>query len=159
MERGVAIEQVSSLHRIVPVELEQRAMELIRSSACNDIDLTTGAFSEFGAVIARLDLELFDRVDRRPDHQKILVLIGVHGSIQEKAVLFRPHAADRNASTSRAAVIGRVDAGKQQAKLHEVAAIEWEVHDLLPVYNGTHGRLLSLQQGRLTGHLDHLRYV
>ena len=36
-------------------------------------------------------------------------------------------------------IVGRIDAGKQQAKLHEVTAIEGEVNDLPPIYDGAHG--------------------
>src|SRR5689334_8926463 len=81
----VAIEQVARLHRIVAVKLEQCAMELVRSAASNHVDLPAGALAELRAITRRLNFELLDSVDRRSDHQKILVLVGVDGSVQQKA--------------------------------------------------------------------------
>ena len=78
VERGITVAGIQAAVAEEPIE---RAMDLIRSPARHDVDLTTRAFSKLSAVIAGLDLELFDRVDRRPDYQEILVLIGVHCSI------------------------------------------------------------------------------
>src|SRR5262249_1524264 len=148
LERGVAVEQVPRLHGVVPVELEQRAVKLIRPATRHHVDLPARAFSKLRTVVAGLNLELFDYVHRRPAPQKILVLIRVPRAMQKKTILLGTHAADGNAAAGCAAVIPRVHSGEQQSELHEIAAIQWEVNYLLPIDDRADGRLLGLKQSR-----------
>src|SRR2546427_14986 len=108
-------------------------MKLIRSAARNHVDLPACAFSKLRAVVAGLNFELFDGVHRRPDRQKILVLIRIYGPVQKKTILFGTHAADGDAATGCAAVVARVHAREQQSELHEIASVQREVDDLLTI--------------------------
>ena len=126
-------------------------MDLIGSTACDHVNLAARAFSKFGAVAARLDLELLDCVHRRASDEDVLIQVSIDGSIQQEAVLFGTHASDRNAAAGDVAgsvgcsAVAFVDAREQQAQLHEIAAVKREVYNLLLVHYGSDRGLFGLQ--------------
>src|SRR5206468_2796827 len=61
--QGTEIEDRSRIERAVPQEFKNRSMELIRSGLRDGGDLSAGAFSVFGRVGTRQNVELAHRVD------------------------------------------------------------------------------------------------
>ena len=55
------------IQRLVPEEFEQGAMEHVGARFREDIHDARGGAANFGAIQIRLNLELLDRVNRRPD--------------------------------------------------------------------------------------------
>src|SRR5262245_42385107 len=118
-------------------------MKLIGSGFGDQIDLPACPFSKLGRIVAGLDLELLENVDRGPKVEQVIELIAIDRPVQQKAVLFRPRPRNRDASTRRASIAG-INAGHQSRQLDEVPPIQRQVSNLLLVYDRSHRRLLAL---------------
>src|SRR5712692_10092676 len=80
---GCGVEEVFRIENVVADELEQAAVTTVRSRSAHDVDHRPGLASEFRSIGRLLDIELFDGVNRRSDHQVIEVLIGYGDAIHQ----------------------------------------------------------------------------
>src|SRR5262249_36870406 len=82
----------TSVKRVVAKELEYRRMKSVRSGLCLYVHNAAAGTSEFGAVCARRQLEFFDRIDRRDDHQLVVTRVIVVHAVKQKVVFAARHA-------------------------------------------------------------------
>ena len=76
--RRLRIEKILRVENIVAHELEQAAVELIRSGLGDDIDHRAGLASELGSIGRLLNVEFADGFDGGSDHHVVEMLVG-HG--------------------------------------------------------------------------------
>src|SRR5262249_443328 len=94
----IQVEEVPRLNRIVAIDLVRGTLKLIGSRLRDQVDLPACALSKLGRIVAGLDLELLQNIDRRPKVEQVVELITIDGPVQQKAVLFRPRSCDRDAA-------------------------------------------------------------
>src|SRR5262249_45341908 len=142
----IQVKEVPRLNGIITIELVGCAVKLIGSGFGDQVDLTACSFSKLGRVVAGLDLELLENVDRGPKVEQVIELIAINGSIQQKAILLRPRSCDRDAASrpSPISAVACIDTGHQRRQLDEVPSVQRQVHNLLPVHNSPHRGLLAL---------------
>lgn len=115
-------------------------MELIASTHCGGVYDSTGGAAEFGIVVARLDLELLERIWRR--HHNIVRFVQQIGQIrviidtvEKEIVVKRTRAAGTETVAVRVAGsrLARGHAYGRLGKLHSIAPIERKAHHGLAV--------------------------
>ena len=95
-------EDVARLQRVVAVELPGSAVQLVGARPRDHVHDRPRVAAEFGAVRVRLDLELLDRVRRRPHDEAGIERVVVARAVEEKVVRLGPHAVDAEAGRRRA---------------------------------------------------------
>src|SRR5262249_2084427 len=131
------IEEVLRVELVVAVKLEGRAMDLVGSGSGRDVDDAAGTLAVGGAVIAREDRELLDRLDPhvRSEHAARLRRdgAGAHqlGAVHQVLVRLGPGAAHAEdvalpRQAGAATVVDHRRGRLQGDQLIEAAAVERE---------------------------------
>ena len=142
-------------------------MQCIRAAFRGEVDLAAGSAADLGRVRAALHLELVDGIDGGREAEAVAVQVHGFDAVVVEAVLRVARAVGRHAdgladgaaqaADSDAAGRAGIDAGREQSKLDERAAIERELHHLLCIDDGADGGVLALQEQRAGGYFDGLR--
>ena len=168
--RGVRTlrEVVDRIHRVVAEILVGGSLEVVRARLGRDADCRARGASVFRRVRARHDLELLDRVDRRPRHLRRQLLhvlrdAVVVDAVEQKVVLEGARAVDVDAAGAaerRAAALLRVaialHAGHQRQQVVPVADREGQVRYLRLRDDRAERRVVGIQELRALDDGDRL---
>ncbi len=129
-------------------------MELIRSTARNQVDLAAGLLAELRRVAVGLDLELQNTINIRADDKGVEVRVRVEGSVDQEQVGSFAVAVDVNGGGERAALGSLAAAGRRrnrarhkQRQLQELPAVERKILHLPIRDHAAHAAGISLKQG------------
>ena len=153
---------------VVAVELPGAAVPAVGARLGDDVDDRAGVAPVLGVVGVREDLELLDRVRRRPQHEPGVERVVVRRAVEQEVVRLVALAVDVEAAghvaeaagrgvallpkAAPSAVGGATTPGNQRAELREVAAVQRQVDDLLPVDDDAERRVGRFDQRRLPEH-------
>ena len=139
----------------------------IRTGLGRDVNLR-GATTELSRIDAGLHFEFLQSVNRRQNHERVEVRVGVFHTVQGVAVVLGALTTDGNALVGANATLtgtgltGRreaeADVGGESHQLQNVATVQGQFDDTLVLDNGTDGCVLGLEQSRLCRNLDGFRY-
>ena len=88
---------IPRLQGVIAVELPCGSVQRVRAALRDDVHDRPRVTAEFRAVRVRLDLELLDRVRRRPHDEPGVERVVVARAVEQKVVGLRPHAVDAEA--------------------------------------------------------------
>src|SRR3954471_2235515 len=127
----LACEVVRRIERIVPQELPQRAVQLVRAGTRDDVGGRSQSVSELGIRVVGQDLELDDGINRRLENEASVHPVEVIRTIDQETVGLRPLTVDRIglAGAQRASGLRETrrewyNSRLQQAQLREVSSIQ-----------------------------------
>ena len=145
-------EEVPRIHRAVAEEPVAGAVEVVRARLQHDVYLPGAIPADLRLVAARHDLELANRVDRRPYRRGVQLRVHVVHAVEQEAVgvLAPAGGREREVASHRAgrSLGGRRRARGQQRQLQEVAAVKRQVHDLRVLHDGAYSRRVALERNR-----------
>ena len=109
-------EEIACVEVAVTHVVGQRALE--RAAAGFELHVHTGARVApiLGRVVAGLDVDLFNDIERREHHQDVVAVVGDRDAVEGDLLIPRSHPAGLELA------VGRDDPGGQVAKAHEVPA-------------------------------------
>ncbi len=150
-------EEVASIEPLVLKVVEHGAVERIGARAADHVDLAAGDAAIFGRQHAFDDLYLSDRVDAH-DRNLVLTAVLIHRPLFGTRIRFSPIDGDARASSSDTThlhvTLVHVHAGCKTQQIRNVAAIDWQLANLLRSQRrGLTGRC-GLDERRLCGHRD-----
>ena len=153
-----AVEKIARVKHPVAQVLICRAVPVIRAAARNQIDLTAGAASIFGAVTVGGHLEFLDAVHRRLQHVRAFIGIVVVHAIDQKIIELFAGAVSvhrKSAALREFRILhGRQHTGNQERQLQKPTAIQRQiVHPGLIDYFTQLGRL-GLDSLRTASYFD-----
>ena len=149
------LEVVGRVERVVAVELEEAAADGVRAGARHHVDQRRRLAAELRRVHRLLNLELFDRVDRRIDHQVVEQFVRDLGAVEQVDVVARALAADvgqraRLLQRFASCAARRDDDGVAQLRQRQqVAAVDRQLDDLAVLDDVADLGGRRLQEGRV----------
>src|SRR5437879_10799525 len=157
------IEEILCIQRRVAMKFEHRAVKGIRARASDGVDDSSCRAAKFGRVCIGQHLKLEDGIDAQKHAtyragRLVIDVIDVR-AIQEKIVVFgaRTINGDLRRATAYDVTAGRQrrrNSGLQQCQLLKRAAVQWQVPDLLVVYQSAHRGGSCIDRGRLSKNID-----
>ena len=138
----------------VAEKLEEAAVKPVSAAFQNHVDLGAAAVPELGRVVAGLNLELLNGVDRRQSHILVDVGIVVVHAVKQEVVRLLAGAVDAERSAFGGvfrALRRQLTARRQQRKRQEVALVERQFLHHAIVDHLAHGRGVGLHDRRDLG--------
>jgi hypothetical protein len=138
--------EIARIEPVAPHELGDGAMERVAAGPQLDVDAGASMPSILGGVVARLDVDLFNRVERREHGEDVVAVAGHRHAAEGNLLIPRSDAASLEFATPRD------DARCQVSEVDEVAAGDRQVRDAFRGQHVPDHGALRLQQ--LTGGHD-----
>ena len=145
-------EEIPRVERSVAEEAVAGSVKAVGARLQHDVHLAGAVSPDLGLVAARQDLELADRVNRRPHGRRVQLRIDVVHAVEKKAVgVFAASGRSEGEIAAHRAcrsLSGRGRAWHQQRQLEKVASVERQVHDLRVFHDRANRRRVALERDR-----------
>ena len=145
-------EVIPGVEPLAADEAEPAAAELVATRLGDDVDLRAAGVAVLGAVGAREDLELGDRVERRLDDDHPGGVVAVRHPVEHEVVAVLADAVHLHRAAEvieRRVRLRRQRAWQKQRQLHEIAAAERQLIDRLRGHHLAERRGFSVDERRL----------